>query len=301
MFDAYVSHHARLRPDAPAIVTPGGVIGFARLDVDVARTSALLRQLEAGADRPVAVDVQDLYLHWVVTLALARLGVPSAPAADGDCPLRVADHAGAAASYLIGEREIAAMLSGPVPVLPRPKVAPEGLGRIMLSSGTTGAEKRIALSWAAIDAGIRNVPVAYGAASGPWLMATGVQTILGFVLTLGCWGLGAPVLMGLGGPLPAAEVLATRPGLIAMTPGQLARFLDELPAGHPRHPVRVVTGGGPVPAQLLARARGPDRRRPERVRRIRVRRGRGRVGRGARSLAVGGRLRPAGGDRRDRR
>ena len=255
MFDVYVTHQARLRPAAPAILTPNEVVSFGKLDADVTRTAALLCALEVDANRPVTVDVHDHYLAWLVTLALARLGAPSAPGADGACPLRVAERADDRPAFVIGEREIAAMLSGPVYELPRPDLPASGIGRIMLSSGTTGADKRIALSWGMIEASIRNVPVTYGAPPGPWLMATGIHTILGFVMTLGCWALGTPVLMGVPEPLDGAKLVTLRPGLIAMTPGQLGGLVTALPDDHPRHPLRAVTGGGPVPHKLLARTR----------------------------------------------
>ncbi|MDO6415160.1 fatty acid--CoA ligase family protein [Sphingomonas sp. BIUV-7] len=254
MFDAYVAHHARLRPTAPAIVTAAGATSFATFDAEITRTAILLRTLAGGTDRPVAVEIENVRLNWLVTLALARLGLPSAPGADRDCPLRISDRAAADPTLLIGEREIAAILSGPVPMLARPARAPEDCGRILLSSGTTGQEKRIALSWRMIDASIRNVPVTYGAMPGPWLTATGNHTILGFVLALGCWGLGEALLMP-DRPLDGAQLRALRPRLVAMTPGQLDHLLDDLPADMPRQSVRVVTGGGPMPPRLLARTR----------------------------------------------
>lgn len=255
MFDAYIALHARLRPDAPAIVTPKGTIDFAKFDASVTRTALLLRALDAGPDRPVAIEIEDLYLNWLVTLALARLGIPSSPGADRECPLRVSDRADKDPTLLIGEREIAAILSGPSPALPRANPAPDALGRILLSSGTTGTEKRIPLSWRVIEASIRNVPIAYGAAPGPWLMETGIHTILGFVLTLGCWGLGNPILMELDRPLTGDQLIAMRPGLIGTTPTQLGNLLGALAPDFPKQPVRIVTGGGPVPPQLLARTR----------------------------------------------
>jgi 2,3-dihydroxybenzoate-AMP ligase len=244
MFEVYVRHHARLQPHAPAIIVPAGAISFARLDADVTRAAVMLRALDAGPDRPVAVAIDDFYLNWVVILALARLGVPSSPGLDAGCPVRVSQHVGDNATLHIGEREIAAMLTGPVPAFDVPAAAPDALGRILPSSGTTGSEKRVALSWRMIEASIRNVPVAYGTAPGPWLMATGTHTILGFILTLGCWAVGNPVLMVENPAENPCQVLALQPSLLAMTPGQLGHFLDGMDGPHEGRPLRIVTGGG---------------------------------------------------------
>jgi O-succinylbenzoic acid--CoA ligase len=253
MFDVYISHHARLRPDAPAIVLPSGPISFARLDADVTRTAGFLQSLDGGPDRPVSVAIEDFYLNWVVMLALARLGFPSSPGVDRECPLRVSQRAEENPAVLVDQQQVAAMLSGPVPELTSRAIPPDELGRILLSSGTTGEEKRIALSWQMIEASIRNVPIAYGTPPGPWFMATGTHTILGFVLTLGCWAIGNAVMM-VADPLHHADqVLAMKPGLIAMTPGQLGQFIEGLADDHPPQPLRAVTGGGPVPRKLLAR------------------------------------------------
>lgn len=255
MFDAYIAHHARLRPSAPAIVVPGASVSFAALDACVTRAARLLRVIEAPADQPVAVDVRDQQLAWLLTLALARLGIPSAPGIDTGCELRISDRADDDATFVIGQPELATILSGPVQPLPRPTCEPNRLGRVLPSSGTTGSTKRIALDWRTIDAGIRNVPIAYGGAGGPWLMATGIHTILGFVLTLGCWALGKAVVIGLDREPDETFLQAMGPGLLAMTPMQIGRLVDGLTAGHPKQPIRIVTGGGPIPPTLLARTR----------------------------------------------
>jgi acyl-coenzyme A synthetase/AMP-(fatty) acid ligase len=124
---------------------------------------------------------------------------------------------------------------------------------VLQSSGTTGERKRLGMNWDVIDAAIRNALVAYGAPDGPWLASTGIGTILGMVVTLAGWASGNPAVLGLGGTLPPDKLQQLKPRLIALVPDQLRRLLDELPADYERWPVRIVSGGGPVPPNLARR------------------------------------------------
>lgn len=171
MFDSYIEYQARLRPTAPAVVAMGGSVSFAKFNGDIDRAVLELQELDAVEGEAVTVDVADPYLHWVVVLALARIGLASAPPADLGWRLRVADarSKGTAAALVLGPAIIGRIVDGP-PVTVRPlRPRAEILGRILQSSGTTGEEKRVGMSWRVIDAGIRNAVIAYGAPDGSWL------------------------------------------------------------------------------------------------------------------------------------
>ena len=77
MFEHLITFQARYRPDAIAIATPVGNATFAGLDADVDRMAHRLQPIVPALGR-VAVQVQGSGLHWVVLLALARLGCVSA-------------------------------------------------------------------------------------------------------------------------------------------------------------------------------------------------------------------------------
>lgn len=263
MFDDYVRFHARSRPDQPAIVTMRDVITFAKFDADVNRAAHMLRDLDVDADDAVAVAISGEYLHWTITLALARRGIASAPGHDVAARWTITDeHVGEAANRIRLSAEIIAAIIGGPPAAPSPTIRPVGsLGRIMRSSGTTGEEKRIGMSWAVIDAGIRNAPIAYGVPDGPWLAGTGSATILGFIVTLAGWANGKPAIFGVSGAR-WRDVLATlRPGLIALVPDQLRQLIDavapseDVPALGANGSLRIICGGGSVPPGLARRAR----------------------------------------------
>lgn len=257
MFDAYIAFHARLTPDAPAIVTPARTLSFARMDADIDRMAAALDPLAVAADSAVAVDVADEYARWLVYHALARRGIAAAPAADLPSRTRIADRAGSAAApaLLLDEARVAAILRAPARPAPRAHVDPHALGRVLRSSGTTGEEKRIAMSWRRLDLSIRNSFVAYGMPRGPWAPLVGTDAILGLVLALAAWASGNPVVLGLGLAITPALADRVAPALVPLVPDQLRRWVELLPDDAPRRQVRVVSGGGAIPPPLAARVR----------------------------------------------
>lgn len=151
MFDSYIAYQARLRPDAPAVATLQGSASFAKLDADIDRAVPLLRRLAPASGEAVCVDIVDPYLHWVLVLALARSGIASAPATDRASTAKVSDRADDdhTNTLLIGLAEVERILSGPRPSIPPVRPNEEALGRILKSSGTTGEEKRLGMSWRA--------------------------------------------------------------------------------------------------------------------------------------------------------
>lgn len=262
MFDEYIAFHARSRPDAPAVVIGEREISFAQLNADVDRAATALSVLTVAGET-VSVAVREEYLRWVAVLALARAGAASAPASERSARFRVSDQAAdaedAGTVHLSAERILQDAAARFVPVRPNP----DALGRLMHTSGTTGAEKRIALSWRAIDHSIRNVGIIYGAPLGRWLPVTGLGTVLGLTLTLGAWAAGQAVILGSGGMVTPA-LLALRPTLVGLVPDQLRRLLQTLPADFaPMPELRIIVGGGAVPPALAREARSrlsPDLR-----------------------------------------
>jgi acyl-coenzyme A synthetase/AMP-(fatty) acid ligase len=256
MFDSYVAFHARLRPSAPAVATRHGQVSFETLDADVDRTAAVLLERRLPEGEAVAVELADGYLHWVLVLALARLGIASAPASESGCRPRISgDEGSSSGAILFTAADLQRLGAGPRPRLAAVRRDPNALARVLKSSGTTGEEKRVGMSWRVIDAGIRNALVAYGSPEGRWLASTGIDTILGLVVTLACWASGNCAILGQGGKLAPADLAQLRPSLIALVPDQLRRLLDDLPADAERWPLRIVSGGGPVPPALARRTR----------------------------------------------
>lgn len=72
---AGIHMHARLRPRAPAVVTPNRTLSFAQLDAAIWRAAAHFRTEGLEAGQVVMIDIADSVRHLIVALALGRLGV----------------------------------------------------------------------------------------------------------------------------------------------------------------------------------------------------------------------------------
>lgn len=255
MFDRHVRVQAQNRPQAPAILMPTRTISFSEFDADIDRVTSTCAPLEAAVDEAVAVAVADPYMHCLALLALARLGIASAPGDDAACRLRIGDGpAGGRPMLRLHPSDLAAA----PPNEPSRSVVPpnpDALGRIVTSSGTTGERKRIGLSWRVIGARIDNAIQNYAVPEGPWIAATGAGTTFGFNIMLAAWAGGRAVVLGLPGAVDGATLARFRPRLVALIPAQLRHLLDSLGPAHPRMPLRVVAAAGAVPPPLARRTR----------------------------------------------
>ncbi len=71
---AAIHMHARLRPRAPAVITPSRALTFAQLDAAIWRAAMRFKTEGIEAGQVVVVDIADSVKHLVVALALARIG-----------------------------------------------------------------------------------------------------------------------------------------------------------------------------------------------------------------------------------
>lgn len=265
MFDSYVRDHAYVTPRAPAVVTPGRAFSYAEFNADIDRFAAALIALGLTAETGVvSVAMDQPYLTYVLTLALARLGIASGPYHDPGAAIRLTEARAGAGDYNPGPRRVIltpewidqtlATVAKPQPIV---DLSLEGLGRVMLSSGTTRAPRRVAMSWRRIQATVMaNLSSRAAGMHGVWVVLTTVEAIQGFGLALGAWSQGAAVTAGVGvEALPA--IMESRPsGLIGCTPAQLRMVLAMLPHDfRPQAGWRVSAGGSRLPASLAQEAR----------------------------------------------
>ena len=142
----------------------------------------------------------------------------------------------------------------PLPVL---EIDPEAMARVMLSSGTTRAPRRVAMSWRRIEAGNHCNLRSYAAgAHGTWVPLTTVESMLGFTMAIAAWSIGAAVSAGVGVSELPAVMESAAPGVIGATPAQLRALLAVLPPGFQACPDwRIVTGGSLLPVALAREVR----------------------------------------------
>lgn len=256
MFDALVAFRARLEPRAPALTTRARRTSFAALDADVDKVAAALAaEGLSPASGVVAMEVTDAYNEMVLLLALARLRVASTPGYDARADLRFnVDAAWFGRAYAAERRRIEA-----------PAADPEGVGRVLLSSGTTATPRRVGLTWRMIEANVRNASSTWCAGlSGAWVPATGLDSMMGFMASLTAWAVGASVAVGWGLEGLPEMLEEVEPSFLGFTPAHLRDLLARLPPGfRPRPDLRVLVGGSLLPRALAHEARlrlSPDLR-----------------------------------------
>ncbi|ODT88485.1 class I adenylate-forming enzyme family protein [Phenylobacterium sp. SCN 70-31] len=261
MFDGFIRDNASWTPRAPAVITPWGRYSYTTFDADIDRVARALadRGIGPGAG-VVAVAIAQPYLQLVAIAALARLGVCGAPGRDYGADLRLTDlddlDAGPPVLRLFPD-EAAAILAAEPRRLPQLELDPEDLGQVIPSSGTTRTPRRVGLSWRRIEVGNYANLRSYAAGkAGTWAPVTGVESMLGFSMTVGAWSVGAAVAWGFRiGDIPLL-MEQLEPGIIGMTPRQLRELLSILPAGfQPRPDWRVCAAGSLLPAASAREAR----------------------------------------------
>lgn len=261
MFDGYIRDHARWTPRAPAVVTAARARSYADLDADVDRCAAALGDLGLAPDAVVSIAVGDAYLQLLLIAALARLGIASSPAADPGCDVRLAqrepDDADGPPVLVLDAAWTAAMFAAEPRPQPSRALDPLAVGRVMLSSGTTGAPKRVGYTWRRIEHGNHLSLRSYCAGqTGAHVPLMGTDAMMGLTMAMCAWAVGAPVTEAFAPEDFPPWLEALPPGLVAMTPVQLQRLLGALPAGfQPRPGWRLVVGGSVLPPGVAREAR----------------------------------------------
>lgn len=241
MYDRLIRFAARHDPHAIAAIGAGGHVTFAELDRAIDRTAAeLARTFPPAWEGVVGIAIADTYLHLVVVLACARIGVASASLLTGMA---------AATAALAGAEKIIADDPALAPVIlanlewfnrtlaveavpPAVAIDPEANGRVHFSSGTTGMPKACALSWSLMERRIGHT----------WNFASGVERTLSLVgpesgalqVFLNCWARNGCVLFGERDPqILARQLPVLRPSGILATPVQIGALLDAWPEQAP--------------------------------------------------------------------
>ncbi len=269
MFDRFVAFRARQSPHAVAVSMPNGDVSFAQFDLSIGRIAAALA--EQGKPDLAAVCVADPYLQWLLTLALARLGIASSTVAPGDerrllpilrPDLAIGDRPEALGSLPGVSRVLHASADWAAAALARTDALatavrstldPGAPGRIFTSSGSTGAPKVIALSWRMVETRVHQMALRYG----PTPCLERVLSILdagngAFVRALAAWGGGGTLILASRDPATLAGALTQlRPTSMLISPLQLGTLLDALPRGFlPLPRLRVDVSGSHLPPAL---------------------------------------------------
>lgn len=264
MFDRWIRDFATWTPHAPAVITPTQVTPYAEFDADIDRFGWAIGQLGVSRDTGVvSVCLDNPYLTLVATAALTRLGVTSSPYNDHGADLRLIERE-TAGGEAPGPRRLmldagwqATMRAADPRPLPALAVDPAATVRVMLSSGTTRAARRVALSWRRIEAGNHAALASFAAGRrGVFAPLSTVESMLGFTMMTAAWSLGAAVTGGIHPPDMPALMESWPDGVAGGTPAHLLTMADRRPAGfRPKPGWRLISAGSPLPPGLARQAR----------------------------------------------
>ncbi|WP_337188619.1 class I adenylate-forming enzyme family protein [Phenylobacterium sp.] len=262
MFDGFIRDNAAWTPRAPAVILPGRRYSYAAFDADIDRLGSALAERGLGpVCGVVAVAIASPYLQLLTMAALARLGICGAPGADPGADLRLTDSDGLGEGppvLRLTPDEVTAILAAePRFDLPQLELDPDALGHVMLSSGTTRSPRRVGLTWRRLEAGNHANLRSYAAGkAGTWAPVTGVDSMLGFSMSVAAWSVGGAVAWGFRIRDIPALMEQVEPGIIGLTPRQLRELLTVLPDGFLARPEwRICAAGALLPAPLAHEAR----------------------------------------------
>ncbi len=262
MFDRLVRFSARMTPLAIAVSNGTEHISYRDFDRAIDAAAAALDAGDISGPALVGISLRDTYRHLLLVLACARRGIPTVSllpemarpmAALTRATALLSEDTTLAPDLLVDASWFASALDGsdmPAPVL----IDAEALGRVQLSSGSTGEPKAVGMSWALMDRRIEHT----------WTRNFGYERLLSLVgpesgalpLFLWCWARGGTVLFA--SPDPAQLVRALpilQPTGMLAAPAQLALVLDALPAeATPLPGLQIAIGGAHAPRKLRERA-----------------------------------------------
>jgi len=266
-----VAYHALTRPEAVAVIHDGQRITYADFDRDIRRFTRAALELAPRPGGAVAVGCEDFYTHWLLLLAFEHLGVATAsllPREDSPSTAPLL----AMVDMVLTDIEISAAVPTsrlkrispewlahvrslePLDAEPRAPRSPHDVVRILRTSGTTGASKRMWLRRRMHEARLANW-TCFGIArkhrflvSMPFTMHAVYSTATAFIRA------GATVVYEgqreLGEALVAHDI-----DHVILMPKQLRHVLDRLPRDGARPRNLVISSlGATLPAALRARA-----------------------------------------------
>lgn len=147
-----ILYQSRLSPLSVAVSTARRRVTYAEFVGEIELVASYLHQHNLPRDALVAVWVADFYLHWIVVLALIKLGrnsvsISSAPHAELAARVVLTDQD----TYLAGDvlciklSETALTSCESIARFPEPEIQARQPVRVIQSSGTTGHPKKSSL------------------------------------------------------------------------------------------------------------------------------------------------------------
>ena len=237
--DAFLLH-AQHQPTAPAICAPGwdiGIISYGRLAAFA--NNAAAHALAAGLRRGdvVAVFAKEPIFHWALILGLTRLGIVSLSTHNTDVP------AGLRIDAVLTDVPARFQNAGRVIQIDRGWVMGDGkppsaeveqdrgaVARIILTSGTTGDQKAVALGHDLIMRRVQTYDFAFGqriAACSRVFLDVGIAANSGYLWVIYVLARGGTVFVRGSDPAETMQALSLHDvQCMVASPAGMAEFLD---------------------------------------------------------------------------
>jgi len=267
VYDDLISQWAAERPDSPAIILPSGSVSFAAFDSHINNIAARLQAMKLAPGGRVAVLTPDDYAHWLLLLALDRLGMVSMSLGNERDTLLAALKPDLVVTASGGDLKtsfptlqatqewFAETLAAPPAARPPRRGQPDEVVRIFSSSGTTGTPKLMAFTRSQVQARIDASRATYRAdAQSRACALMAPATSGGYLWSLVFWSSGGSVLLNTRNALSFGdEFRRTTPTHLVVAPGTLLNLIRNPAANLPLMPsLEIHVAGSTLPRVLAA-------------------------------------------------
>jgi acyl-coenzyme A synthetase/AMP-(fatty) acid ligase len=269
LYDELISRWAVETPDNPAVIAPNGSVSFATFDAEINKVAAGLQALNLPPTSRLDIMIADDYPHWLLVLALDRLGLVSASLGmgRGQRPLLAAlkpdlvlispdvDIDSRFRTFRVSPEWFRAALDSPPCFrLPSQRRADQPV-RIFGSSGTTGTPKLMAFTRSQVTARVDASRASYRAdVQSRACSLIGSDTSGGYLWPLVFWSSGGAVLLNTGSAASIGEELRrTQVTHLVTSPAILASLIRSSSANLSFMPsLEIHVAGSVLPKSLAA-------------------------------------------------
>lgn len=269
MLYSSILFQARLNPHAVAVSYGKQDVTYAEFSAHIEKITCRLNGLALRPSACVAVNVAHPYLHWLVLIALGRLGLVSVSVPDVDksgllellqASTVLTDQDRGASGETLFIKVEAHWLTQELddsPGFKKRNHQQHDAVRIILSSGTTGTSKKILFTNDQLQKRLKNAVVVCGLSPTSRTMVTvGLDTLGGFQLPLSTWTSGGRAVLFIPGENLYQAVIRSDVNYLVMAPVQLGQFVEALPKdSQPIAGLTVLVGGSALPQSISHKAR----------------------------------------------
>jgi acyl-CoA synthetase (AMP-forming)/AMP-acid ligase II len=269
MLYSSILYQSRFNPHAIAVSYGKHDLTYAEFSVHIEKITCRLNALTLRSSACVAVNIVHPYLHWLVLIALGRLGLVSVSVPDVDKPGLLAllqagtvltdqdkSASGETLFIKVDAHWLTQALDDSSGFTERNQ-EPNDAVRIILSSGTTGISKKILFTNDQLQKRLKNAVVVCGLSPTSRTMVTvGLDTLGGFQLPLSTWTSGGRAVLFIPGENLYQAVMRSDVNYLVMAPVQLGQFVEALPKdSQPITGLTVLVGGSALPPSISHKAR----------------------------------------------